>query len=243
MNLFCLPYAGGSEAIYFKWNQYLSRSINLCPIPLKGRGKRFNEPLYENIEEAVDDIFNTIQDKIDENEYALYGHSMGSLLVYELYYKIKEMGFKLPNHLFFSGYRSPGSRKKEIIYNLPDNDFKKKIIQLGGTPEELVNNKELFEVFLPVLKSDFKMVETYKYKERTDKIACDISVLNGNGDSISFENLLDWKNYTNQSFQLYHFDGNHFFINNNIENITSLINKTLNLTTSTESKDSLHRAF
>ena len=84
MILFCLPYAGGSEVAYYKWKKYLHPSIELIPIELKGRGKRFNEIFYESLEEAVDDIFENIKDKIINNDYAIYGHSMGSLLSYEL---------------------------------------------------------------------------------------------------------------------------------------------------------------
>ncbi|EJQ37425.1 hypothetical protein IEE_05211 [Bacillus cereus BAG5X1-1] len=228
MILFCLPYAGGSEASFYQWNDHLSKSIKLHSIPLKGRGSRFNEDFYESLEDAVDDIFDNIKDKIGENDYAIYGHSMGSLLAYELYYKIKEMGHNIPKHIFFSGHRAPNrERKKDISFTLPDEDFKNKIIELGGTPEELISNQELFELFLPILKSDFKIVETYKYKERMDKIECDISVLNGKNDSISLEEVLDWKNHTNGNFRTYYFEGNHFYINHNMEEIMSILNNTL----------------
>ncbi|MEK3854007.1 thioesterase II family protein [Cytobacillus sp. FSL H8-0458] len=227
MILFCLPYAGGSEAIYHKWEHHLNESINLCPITLKGRGRRFNEPFYSSLEEAIEDIFEHIKAKLEVSEYAIFGHSMGSLLAYELYYKINELGFKLPNHIFFSGYRTPGTKKNESIHSLPNNEFKRKIVELGGTPEELVNNDDLFDLFIPLLRSDFKMVETYKYKERKNKISCDISVLNGLSDTIPLENLRYWKSYTDKSCQFYNFDGNHFFINSNTVEITSLIKHTL----------------
>src|ERR1700738_4611092 len=107
MILFCLPYAGGSEVIYYKWKKYLHPSIQLIPIQLKGRGKRFSEIFYENIEEAVDDIFENVKDKIVDDDYAIYGHSMGSLLAYELYYKISKLNLKKPKHIFFSGYKAP----------------------------------------------------------------------------------------------------------------------------------------
>lgn len=228
MLLFCLPYAGGSEALYYKWSDYLSPSIKLCPVLLKGRGKRFNEPFYNSLEEAVDDIFNNIQGKIGEEDYAIYGHSMGSLLAYELYYKIIGMGLKKPKHIFFSGYKVPSEReKKEITYNLPKNEFKNRVIELGGTPEELIRNEELFEFFIPLLKHDFKIVETYEYKEKADKITCDITVLNGTEDLISLKGIIGWKKHTCGNFKIYNLEGNHFFINNNVEKITTIINDTL----------------
>ncbi|RIU88360.1 thioesterase II family protein [Oceanobacillus picturae] len=228
MILFCLPYAGGSETIYHSWKNHLHPSIQIVPIELKGRGKRFNEFFYESLEEAVDDIFENIKDRIANDDFAIYGHSMGSLLVYELYYKISELNLKKPKHLFFSGYKAPSIiRERENTYTLPNYEFMKKVMELGGTPKELMKNKELLEIILPIIRSDFKIIETYNYEEREEKIACDVSILNGKQDSINLEEILTWKNHVCRDFKVYNFEGNHFFINNNAENITSIINATL----------------
>ncbi|MBC8063127.1 MAG: thioesterase [Clostridiaceae bacterium] len=99
----------------------------------------------------------------------IYGHSMGSLLAYELYYKVSELNLRKPRHIFFSGYRAPSIiREKKNIHTLPNYDFMKKVMELGGTPDVIMNNQELLQVFLPILRSDFKILETYNYKERED---------------------------------------------------------------------------
>lgn len=228
MKLFCLPYAGGSEVIYHKWKKYLHPSIQLVPIELKGRGKRFSEIFYNDIEEAVDDIFEIIKDKIVDDNYAIYGHSMGSLLAYELYYKISELNLKKPKHMFFSGYKAPSIiRKRENIYTLSDHDFASKIMELGGTPEALMNNPVLLQIFLPILRNDFKILETYNYEDKKNMIECNISILNGKQDSINSEEILAWKNHACRDFEVYSFEGNHFYINNNVGNIISIINAAL----------------
>ena len=228
MILFCLPYAGGSEMMYYKWRSYLEPSVKVYPIELKGRGKRYNQQFYENIDEAIEDIYNLIKDEIDKSDYAIYGHSMGSLLAYELYYKIEKMGNRNPKHIFFSGYGAPSIiKEREITYTLPDYDFMKKIIELGGTPEEIINNKELFDLFLPIIKSDIKILETYDYKERENKIACNISILNGDKDSLKFREIIEWQKHTCKESKIYTLNGNHFFINDNIKNIVSIIKYTL----------------
>ncbi|MBN1040259.1 thioesterase [Clostridium botulinum] len=228
MILFCLPYAGGSETIYYNWKRYLNSSIYLESVELRGRGKRFNEDFYENLEEAVEDIFENIKEKILYDDYAIYGHSMGSILAYELYYKIHNENIKIPKHIFFSGYMSPSIlRKKKQIHLLPDEEFIKEVIELGGTPQEIVDNKELLQLFTPILRNDFKMLENYVYKEKKDKIQCNISILNGNEDDITIKEILAWKNHGNKGFKVYNFEGNHFFINTNVENITKIINTTL----------------
>jgi len=228
MILFCLPYAGGSGSIYHRWRNYLDSSINLYPIELKGRGRRFNEPFYESFEDAIEDIFNVIKDKVCDDEYVIYGHSMGSLLAYELYYKICNMGFRKPKHMFFSGHKAPNlKRNKENIHTLSDCDFMKKIIELGGTPEEILNNNELLEIFTPILKNDFKILEKYHYTEKVNKIECNLSVFSGEQDSITLKELAEWNRHGSGESTIYIFEGNHFFINNNAENVTNIINRTL----------------
>lgn len=227
MILFCLPYAGGSSAIYYKWRSYLSSSINMIPVELKGRGRRFNEEFYESIEEAVEDVFLYIKNKVCDDEYVIFGHSMGSLLSYELYHKISESGLKMPRHLFLSGYKAPSCPKDEAItHTLPDRDFVKKIMDFGGTPEELIKNNELFQLFLPIIRNDFKIIELYNHKSRQNKIECDVSILYGNQDSIKLEDISDWKNHVGNGFKIYNFNGNHFFINGNTKEITEIINST-----------------
>ncbi len=228
MILFCLPYAGGSETIYYNWKNYIHPLIHVIPIELKGRGKRFNEFLYESLEEAVDDIFENIKEKIVDEDFAIYGHSMGSLLAYELYYKMSKMNIRKPKHIFFSGYKAPSIiRERENTYTLPDYDFMKKVMELGGTPDELMNNQELLQIFLPIIRSDFKVLETYNFQEKEEKIQCDVSILNGKQDNINLKEILAWKHHVCGDFKVYNFEGNHFFINTNVENITKIINTTL----------------
>ena len=83
-----------------KWKKHLHELIDLQPIELKDRGKRFDEYCYESLEEAVDDIFESIKDKIDKDDYAVYRHSMGSLLAYELHHKINELNIKKLGYLY-----------------------------------------------------------------------------------------------------------------------------------------------
>lgn len=61
IKLFCLPYGGGSAYSYLKWKSNLADLIELCPVELAGRGKRFHEPYYSNIDEAVDDVYKQIE--------------------------------------------------------------------------------------------------------------------------------------------------------------------------------------
>lgn len=228
MILFCLPYAGGSEAIYYKWKEFLDQNIELLPIELKGRGRRFNEEGYKTFKEVIDDIFETIRNKVLDDNYAIYGHSMGSLLAYELYYRMDEEGLRIPKHMFFSGNLAPNRIKKDHLDKLPDHEFINEVVKMGGMKDEIIQNEDLMNIFIPILRNDFKIINNYHYVQRKNKISCSISVLNGKGDSFTREDILEWKNHCDKETRIYHMDGNHFFINDHAKTITQIITDTLN---------------
>lgn len=228
MILICLPYAGGSKAIYYNWKGKFNNNIKLEPVELKGRGSRYGEGHYNDLQDAVNDIYLKIKDKIINEEYAIFGHSMGSLLAFELYYKIFENTGKIPKHIFFSGYSAPHCENKDdVIHDLPDNEFIGKVLEFGGTPTEVSENKDILELAIPILRNDFKIVELYKYKHKSKPIQCDITILNGSKDKITSEELDGWKLHSAKTVKIITFNGDHFFINNNVDEIIKLIENTL----------------
>lgn len=226
--LFCIPYAGGSAMLYTKWKKYLDASIEVYPLELTGRGKRFKEPFYANVTEAVDDLFPKIKELSHKAPYALYGHSMGSILAYELYYRIEELKHPKPVHLFFSGRIAPHIvRDERPIYNLPDDEFVAKIIKLGGTPREIFENIELQNFFVPIIRNDYRLIDTYKYIARDTKIDCDLTVLAGKEDDMTTEEIEGWRLHADQSCRIHYFQGGHFFINEFTSDIVEIINDSL----------------
>lgn len=229
IKLFCIPYAGGSAMVYTKWKKFLHDDLELYPVELSGRGKRIGEPFYDSFEEAVDDIFYSISDNLDD-DYAIFGHSLGSWLALELTYKIYEKGCNTPKHIFFSGNRAPHIYKKEkILHKLPDLEFKKEIFNIGGTPKEFFEAEELMELFLPILRSDYRLLENYHYKRYDFCLNTNITIVNGIDDDLSYEELEAWKEYTKGDCRICNLTGDHFFFIEEAGEITKLINKTLSL--------------
>lgn len=225
--LFCIPYAGGSATIYSKWKKYLDNDIELYPVELAGRGKRCGIPYYASFYEAVDDLFDCIKNYVS-GRYALFGHSMGSWLALELAYKLIEHGYDSPTHIFFSGNRAPHIyREEKILHKLPDDEFNKEIFKIGGTSNELLENKELLAFFMPIIRSDYKLIENYDYKDHGTYLNCDISVLNGIDDDLKDAQIKGWEKYTKFKCNYYYMKGGHFFINEVVGDVIKVINKTL----------------
>ncbi|MEK3902763.1 thioesterase II family protein [Paenibacillus sp. FSL R7-0179] len=227
ITLFCLPHAGASASIYAKWRPFLNASIVLYPVELAGRGKRLNENQYNSLEEAIDDIYIQIKPLL-KSPFALFGHSMGSLLAYELSCKIKQQDGLEPVHLFVSGRKAPQCpSSKRLINLLPDDEFTREIKKLRGTPEEIFQNKELFDFFKPILRADYKMIEEYEPPVRDFILSCGVSVLNGTEDNIAIEELTAWKQLTTGEFNITDFEGGHFFIYENVSSIVHQINEVI----------------
>lgn len=228
MKLFCLPFAGGTKRAYASWNKFDSPSFEIEAIEIKGRGERFGQAFYHDFAEAIEDIYSIIKDKISNEPYALFGHSMGTLLAFELYYKLITEGNQSPQHIFFSGRQSPIVKDNMFVSSsMPDDEFAAKIMALGGIQEELSQSKELMAYYLPILKNDIRIMESYAFKERSEKIKCKISVLNGIDDKIDGEQKTTWADLCEQHSRSYYFTGGHFFINDHIEKIVNIIKSEL----------------
>ncbi|MBK3493953.1 thioesterase [Viridibacillus sp. YIM B01967] len=226
IKLFCIPYAGGSAVVYSKWKKLLNSLIELKEVELPGRGYRIEESLLDNMNEMVENIFREIKDEI-KPPYVLFGHSMGALIAYELFKKIKKEGYPAPVHMFISGKKGPQVElENSKCYNLPEHEFIEHILKYNVANEEIFRNRELASLFIPILKADFKIVETYKFNNTDYQLTCDISVFGGSEDStVEWEDLLRWQEITRNKCSFYPFKGGHFFINEHKEEVVNQINK------------------
>ncbi len=85
IKLFCIPYSGASATVYSRWSKLINKEIEVFPLELAGRGRRLNDKFYNDMDEAAEDLSNTIIDEAKDINYALFGHSMGARLTYEVY--------------------------------------------------------------------------------------------------------------------------------------------------------------
>ncbi len=224
--LFGVPYAGGSAAaIYGKWARHLGEHIQLIPLELAGHGRRTNENFHDNIAVAVADMLQTIKEIARSNTYAFYGHSMGCVLVYELLKAIGSAGLPAPKTVFLSGRNPPHHvyAGKDIHY-LSDEAFLTEIKKVGGTPMEFFELPSLVQMFLPVLRADYRLIERYRYAEPRHVTSANLIFLSSDMDPlVTRPDTEEWRHYTSSQFELHNFSGGHFFINQAYAEICNLI--------------------
>ncbi|MBB6625636.1 thioesterase [Clostridium gasigenes] len=225
IKLFCFPHAGGLASSYYTWTKSIPEGIEVIPIELAGRGSRYNVDLLSSIDEIIDDTFNQIKGKLTDQHFAIFGHSMGSLLAYELTKKIKNELNIEPVHLFFSGSPPFHTIIDKDKHTWNDGKLMNYLNNLGGVTSEINDNKDVWELFLPIIRSDIKNYELYEFKDNEYQLNCDISILYGYDDkTVKIENLKEWNKYTKGNCKLYGFEGGHFFLEDYEDKILELIN-------------------
>ncbi|MEM1391722.1 MAG: thioesterase II family protein [Cyanobacteria bacterium P01_H01_bin.150] len=227
LRLFCFPYAGGSSTIFRPWLNQLPNNIEICPIELPGRGSKMQQAPFNRLEPIIKSLLLQIQPYLDK-PFAFFGHSMGGLLSFELT-RLLYKEYKInPVHLFVSARPAPQIiDSKPPIHNLPESDFIDKLREYNGTPNAVLDNQELMALFLPILRADFALLETYTYHD-APPLECPISVFGGlEDDKVPIEELEPWRIQTNNNFSLEMLSGGHFFINDSHSLLTEKISEIL----------------
>jgi medium-chain acyl-[acyl-carrier-protein] hydrolase len=213
LRLFCFPYAGGGAQIYRQWADALPEDIEVCAIQLPGRERRHAERPVRGISSATDALYGALRSYLDL-PFALFGHSMGAVLAYEVARRFQAETGRGPAHLFVSGHRAPHLiMRKKPLHRLPDDQFVTGMKELNGTPAEVFDHPELIDLLMPMLRADFELVETYA-ELPGPRLKCQVTALGGNADpDVSADELAAWRTATSGPFRSLLFDGDHFFIN------------------------------
>jgi len=212
LRLFCFPYAGGGSSIVRTWSDDLPPEIQVCPVQLPGRENRLMEPPFTQLSPLVQTIVQVLRPHLNV-PFAFLGHRMAALVSFELARELRRQYVLSPVHLFVSGHRAPQIADPDLpIHQLPESAFMEELRYLNGTPEEVLQNGELMHLFVPILRADIAVCETYVYSTE-DPLDCPISGFGGLQDcKVSPDDLVAWRDQRHTSFRLRMFRGNHFFL-------------------------------
>ena len=212
VRLFCFPYAGGGDSIFRSWQRILADTIEVCPVQLPGRGSRIMEPPCTTIDELVESAGEALVPYLDK-PFALFGHSMGALIGFELARHLRREYSAQPIHLFVSGRCSPQSRNEPIDPRLFDSALSGMLRRYNGTPEEALENPELMDLVLPVLRADFALCKSYIYTPQPP-FSFSITAFGGLDDhGVPRRFIEGWREHTTGPFALRMLPGDHFFLN------------------------------
>lgn len=229
VRLLCLSYAGGGTADFRAWSDDLLPGIDLCPVVLPGRESRLGEPGKDTMQALVDAMIPALLPVLRTAPFAIYGHSMGAWVAFELVRGLRRLGRTLPCHLFVGARRAPHRPARlPPLSDLPRDAFVAAVQErYGGIPDAIRNNAEILELFLPTLRADFALLDRYRYVDEPP-LSVPITVFHGSGDRVEDAgDLRAWSEHTSAGADFRTVAGGHFFLREAADEITDRINAVL----------------
>lgn len=223
--LICLPHAGGSASYYFPISAELFPSVDVLAVQYPGRGDRIRESSVDNMETLADCIVDALEPWRDL-PLALFGHSMGATLAFEVARRLEGDAVPLLA-LFASGRRAPSRHLTGTVHLYSDDELMAELKKLNGTDSQLLEDSSVLRLFLPAIRSDYKAIETYVHQSGS-VIKCPIYAFFGDRDTgATLEEVRAWRTHTVSHFELTEFPGGHFYLNEQAPAVIEIVSKYL----------------
>ena len=230
MKMLCFPHAGGFAFSYYffkmgKLDKVLPEDVILYEYP--HRGARMSEKQYDSFQDCVEEIVKEFEPLVKDNDYVLFGQSLGAYLAYEVGTILQNKYNKKPAIVILSGQMAPCYSKNYIV------DYKNPI-ELNNYLKRMDVSKEFLEKtgnsYIELVCDDLKMFSSYKEYElsENDNLLSKVVVVYGKDDlDIKAELLPEWAKYTQKLVEIKGFEGRHFFFNQCKEEFIDYINSIL----------------
>lgn len=225
--LFCFTYAGGNKEFFNSIVKDLY-DVDVCALEYAGHGTRHRESFYNSFDELADDMFLQIKDGLNE-EYALFGYSMGSIALVEVLKRILSNKLLLPSNVFLAAHE-PHTKSELIGFTSDelDNWVKERTIRFGGVPDKLLNNNAFWRMYLPLYRADYTMIGKYRFENL--RLSSDIpATIFYSEEDTPLEEMKLWKKFFTRNCSFHRFTGAHFFINEHHEEMAKIIRDKLEI--------------
>ncbi|MFG2813342.1 thioesterase II family protein [Streptomyces sp. NPDC048410] len=220
----CLPFAGGGAGFFREWEKLGTSEATLLPVQLPGREERFLDDPFTAVADAVAELTpRIVADAGEGAAIALFGHSLGAVLAYEIARELERIGHPGLCHLFVSGSPGPRNGRTERATGLADDEFLAGVQRFAGYRHAAFDDPELVEILLPLLRADVEMHENYR-ATGTEPLSVPITALRGEQDElVSRAQSEQWAEETRGPFTYRELPGGHMFLADEPERVLRVV--------------------
>lgn len=223
--IFIFPHSGCSAQGYQRWAQKLlsDDTVEVCIIQLPGRAERMNEECIIDMQVLIRDLFNSVSHLFDK-PYVCFGHSLGSLVCFELMHKVKSNSLNLAKHIILSSKQPPHlTRHYEMLSHKTNEEIVSTLKNLDGTPYFILQDKYLTDILVPIIKNDFLLNENYTFNNLAP-LDINMTILGAKNDFfVPYYELKEWEVHTTEAFNIKLYNGSHFYIYDYEDEIIDII--------------------
>lgn len=224
--LVCLPHAGGSASFFFPVATALAPEVEVLAVQYPGRQDRRHEPVVDSIADLADQILDALR-HVDDRPLALFGHSMGAVLGYEVALRMPGAGLPAPTRLYASGRRAPCRDRAERVHRVSDADIVTELRTLGGVDAAMLADPEVLAMILPTVRGDYRAVESYRH-DPGRRLDCPLTVLTGDSDPrVAVDDARAWAEHTTGPTDLVVLPGGHFFLVDQRDRVLDILRREL----------------
>lgn len=225
--LFCFPYAGGTAATFRSWVGQAGPDLDVCPVQYPGRERLIREPFPDSLRDLAE-LCATFMQPLLDRPFALFGHSMGGLVAFEVARLLARTQARRPVHLFIATCAPPDTTRAGARFaDLPDDQFLERASRVFGIPSMFVEDPEMRDLLLPRLRADFGMFDRYRVEDETP-LVLPLSIFAGARDHLVPPAAAHgWHRWTRQGCHEHVLDAGHFLVNDARDEILRQVQRVL----------------
>ncbi|MCX4486856.1 MULTISPECIES: thioesterase II family protein [Streptomyces] len=221
----CFPHAGAGRLYYNQWQHAFNSTVDLQIVQYPLREQRTRIPMPPSVGALAADVFAELRE-VFRGPYAIWGHSMGSVIGYEVAKLCQERLSNPPVMFFSSGAAAPCRVRFTRVRDLDTPEgFRSVLLRYGGAAAEYARDPEFLRHFAPAIKADLRLLAGYQ-DTAFEPLRCPVVVMLGREDTVTAD---QWQHYTEHPLEVNEYDGGHFFLDEHRAAMASLMESKVQL--------------
>lgn len=210
LRLVCFPHAGGGASFYQRWVRHFPEWIELVIARYPGREDRLGEEQRDTLELLADELATALAPAVDRPT-AIFGHSMGAAVAYEVTRRLERRGKNL-TRLIVSAHPAPHRQRPNMVHRMDDEGLIADVVGLNAASAARFEDPALRQLVLPTIRADYRLIETYRPASPGRVHTPIAAVINLDDREVDAEEARGWSDCTTGDFELRQLPGGHFYL-------------------------------